>query len=185
MELVQIDDLDAEPFEAVFALLDNPVAGQVAEDRVAVPAGLFATALGGDQRAFAVAELGETFANHFLGATKAIHGGGIDPVDAGVDSRVDCGDRVRLLLRPPAHPPVTATHGPGAKTDRGEFEIAAAKFPFLHDGKLSPARGGGKTFPAVSCWCLVLGSWWLVLDLPADLRSNLGAVHHRTAPVAR
>ena len=61
---------------------------------------------------------------------QAVDGGGIDPVHAAIERRVDGGDGFVVVLRSPGERPSAAAHRPGADADRRQFHIAVAK-PFL------------------------------------------------------
>src|SRR5579864_5485534 len=80
---------------------------------------------------------------------KAVHGGRVDPVDAKFEGMAHGRKRSGVVLRPPGKCPAASSHGPRAKTDRGDFYSAPAQSTFwqIH---FSPARVG-MTFQLAAC----------------------------------
>ena len=54
--------------------------------------------------------------DHFFRVPDAVDGGGVDPVDAELESAVNGGDGVGILLRPPAKVVAHTADGPGAES---------------------------------------------------------------------
>src|SRR5581483_8210820 len=77
-----------------------------------------------------VRALGKTLectADDLLGATEAVGGGGVDPVDAVLERVVDRGDRLLVVLRSPAELPAAATDRPRAEPDAGDLKAGIAE----------------------------------------------------------
>jgi hypothetical protein len=72
-------------------------------------------------------EAGEGATDDLLGAAEAVGGGGVDPVDAQLERPLDRGDRVAVLLRPPAELPAGAADRPSAEPDAGDLEPGRAE----------------------------------------------------------
>ena len=110
VQLVEINAVGLETFERAFHFLQNGGAGGKPVGR-AILVGQHA-ALGGHRHR--LAPFLDGFANDLLGQAEAVSVRGIDPVYAGLERLEDGGDRVGLILRPPAHAPVVSTNSPRA-----------------------------------------------------------------------
>ena len=89
-----------------------------------------ALALGEDVRP--VASALERPRHDFLGMAEAVHGGGVDPIDAAVERRVDGGDRLVVVLRSPGEGPAAAADRPRADADGRQLHVAVAETFLLH-----------------------------------------------------
>src|SRR5208282_2895522 len=81
----------------------------------------------------------------FLGVPQAVHGGGVDPVDARVQGRVDRHKGLGVVLRAPTKIPAPSADRPGTNTQQGDGQIAVAEGFLLHARSPSglPARLNG------------------------------------------
>src|SRR5262249_43118024 len=78
-------------------------------------------ALGEDVRA--VAHPFEGAGDDLLRVAQAVDGGGVDPVDAGVQRLAAGGDGGAGVLRPPGEFPAGSADGPGPEADRGDEQV--------------------------------------------------------------
>ncbi len=111
MDLIEVDDVNLQATQAVFALLaDGSGRVHFGDAAVLVPAH---GALGEDVRAppFPFAE---SACHYFLGVADAVDGRGVDPVDAELERAVNCADRIIIVLRAPSEVPARAADGPGS-----------------------------------------------------------------------
>ena len=65
--------------------------------------------------------------DHFLRVAQPVHRCGVDPVDAEIDRPPHRGDRLVVVLRPPAVGPSAATGRPRAETHHRDVDAAAAQ----------------------------------------------------------
>ena len=152
VDLVHVDDVDAQPAQAVLDLAADAGALE-ARDNLAflVPA---AFALGGDDGP-ATFELLERPAHDVFAVAEPVDRRGVEPVDAEIQRFVDRADREGVVLRTPAEFPVAAAHRPGTEADRGEVEVRAAELAELHGAYLdSPLRA---LFASCSCFWVRIG----------------------------
>ena len=127
VHLVEVDGLDAEPFEAVFTFLSDALPLEVRHLLpLVVPE---QAALGGDVRLMP-GHL-ERLAYQLLGVAKTIDRGRIDPVDPLIQPGQNRGDGVIVVLRPPPILPRPA-HGPRAKAHRRQVQVSIPKSSHLH-----------------------------------------------------
>ena len=133
MDLVQVDDIDLEAAQAVFAFAAEGIALQVLNDlAISIPGAL---ALG-EYIGFVGAAF-EGARDHFLGMAESVHGGGVDPVDAVVQGGVNGGNGLVIVLGTPGEGPSGATHCPGAYADARQFQIAVSEPSFFHVSTIS------------------------------------------------
>ena len=138
MELVEIDRLDAQPAQAGLALATHARGEQALADLAALVPD--PTALGEDIRA--VPEAVQGACDDLLGMPEAVDRGGVEPIDPGVQSLVDCRDAVAIVLIAPTEGPTASTDGPGAEAERGEVQVGGPKASGLHArSKASPLSG--------------------------------------------
>ena len=102
MNLVQIDYVDIEAAQAVLDFAADRVGSQYfLHLPLCIPV---QATLGEDVRSGAAPVLQST-ANHFLGVSQTVDGGGVDPVDAEFERAVNGGDRFVVVLRSPGELP--------------------------------------------------------------------------------
>src|SRR5207245_6601125 len=59
--------------------------------------------------------------HHLLRVAEAVHGGGVDPVDAALDGMPDGGHRLGVVLAAPAEGPSGPADGPGAEAHAADL----------------------------------------------------------------
>src|ERR1700694_2684306 len=129
MDLIEIDSLRLEAAEACFNFLANRLRGKAVSDvALFVP---HEAALREDVRPIAARDLSQRSTDHRFRVAEAVRGCGVDPVDAAVDSAVNRGNRLIVVLRAPTEPPLAANR-PGAKTDGGDVERGISERALLH-----------------------------------------------------
>ena len=101
MDLVQVDGVHAEPLQAGLAFVPDRVGLEAVVD-LAVPVPDHA-ALGEDVRP--VAHPFEGAGDDLFRVSEAVDGRGVDPVNSGVQSFVDDGDGVAVVLAAPGELP--------------------------------------------------------------------------------
>ena len=109
MDLVEVDDVDAQAREAHLDLAQERVALEVVAH--AVVAAVEQRGLGEDVRA--LGEALERAAHDLLGVPEPVDGRGVDPVDAELEAAAERGDGLVVVLGAPRMPPAGATDGPG------------------------------------------------------------------------
>src|SRR5678816_836362 len=128
MDLVEVDDVDAEPTQAGFHFVADALAFEPRNDLpLIVPA---AFALRGDERTPAQAL--ERAADHFLAMAEAIDWRGVNPVDAEIEPFANGANRCVVVLRSPTEFPTAAAHRPSAEADTGEVQVGVSKSFGLH-----------------------------------------------------
>jgi hypothetical protein len=138
VELVQVDVVAAEALEAALQLEADRGRPQVVDDRASL-AGVPAAAAFGEHQ-HALAPLADHLADDLLRVAEAIDGGGVDPVDPGVEGPVHGSDGLVVVLGSPAEGP-RATDRPRTDADRGDARAVAAEVAELH-AVLPPMTGG-------------------------------------------
>ena len=129
VNLVEIDDVDFQALQAVFAFLFDGSGGVNFRDgALVVPAH---RALGENVRAIAFPFF-ESASDDFFRMAEAVDRGGVDPVDAEFERAVDCGDGVGFFLCAPGEGPASAADGPGAEADGRDHQIGISKLAGLH-----------------------------------------------------
>src|SRR5581483_5466193 len=71
--------------------------------------------------------------DNFFRVAEAVDRGGIDPVDAAIESGVNGSDRFLVILRAPGKRPARTPHGPRADAERRDAQIAITKLSGLHE----------------------------------------------------
>src|SRR6185312_8942195 len=128
VDLVEIDGVDVEAAKAVLAFFeDGGLFEALVDDAVRPPAPL---ALGEDVRL--LREAFEGAADDFFGMPETVYGGGVDPVDAFIESRVNRVDGSVVILRAPGECPTGAAHGPRADSEGSDVKIAVSQPSGLH-----------------------------------------------------
>ncbi len=153
--VVEVDVVDAEALEAGVAGLANVFGPAVDAEEFAVGAAHVAE-LGGENDA--VAAVADGAADELLVASGAVHVGGVEEVDAGVEGAVDDGDGFGVVGGS-----VELRHAHAAEAERGDVEAVASEgavwkrsvcaHGWLDDGD---GRGdAGRRVVMVSC------RWWV------------------------
>src|SRR5579864_6236639 len=111
MDLVEIDRVDSEPLETAVRLPQDRVTLKAVHD----PAtrSLQERSLG--KHIGTLREAGQGTPNDRFGVAEAVGGGRVDPVDALFEGVVNRGDRLLILLGPPAELPASAADRPGTE----------------------------------------------------------------------
>ncbi len=122
MDLVEIDNVDVKAAQAVFAFLADGGGFEGGHDFALVVPGAFAF---GEDVGFVGAAF-ESLAYDFFGVAETVDGGGIDPVEAGIESGMDGGDGIVVILIAPGEGPAGAADSPGADAEGCNFEIAVS-----------------------------------------------------------
>src|SRR6201999_2395460 len=124
MDLVEVDYVDFQAHQAVFALPFDARGGvNFGDGAFVVPAHRVRRE---DVGAIAF-PLFERAGDDFFGVTEAVDGGGVDPVDAEFEGAVDCGDGIGFFLGAPGEVRASAADGPGAEADGRDVQIGIAK----------------------------------------------------------
>src|SRR2546423_8907698 len=130
MKLIEIDLIDAQTSQRIFALPPNGVGTQNAPRLLhRLPGIPYQTALGENVWSVVGAFSLEKTPNHFLGMTESVNGGGIDPVDAQLDGVIHGSDRIIVVLRSPRERPAAAANCPGAHSDACDVHVGGAELP--------------------------------------------------------
>src|SRR5436305_5602976 len=88
---------------------------------------------------------------------QAVDGCGINPINSAVETRVDGGDGLRVILVAPSEFPLSAADGPGSDADRRNSQVRLSERSFRHSSLLDEVHGldcqaaGGR----VSCSCFL------------------------------
>ncbi len=83
-------------------------------------------ALGEDIRTLAAPADGS--ADYFFRMTQPVDRCGIDPVDAPVEARVNCGEGFSVVLRAPRELPFSAAYGPSPDANWRDVQVTLTQF---------------------------------------------------------
>src|SRR5262245_22924733 len=109
MNLIQIDRVQLQTAQAILAFLEDARAlVNLGDAALWVPSH---RALCENVRTRAFPSL-QCAGDYFLRMADAVHRGGVNPIDAKIESAMDCGHGVRVLLRAPAKIIAGAANGP-------------------------------------------------------------------------
>jgi hypothetical protein len=115
VDLVEIDDIDPQSPQAVLDFSSDGVRLEAVDDVfLFVPE---QTALGEYQGPLGAADLFESLGDDLFRVAHAVDRRRVEPVDAAINGAPNGGDRVGIVLRPPAEY-AGAADGPGTETDR-------------------------------------------------------------------
>ena len=136
VDLVKIDHVRLEAAQAVLALAANRIGLERGAD---VSCGV--------PYPFALGEHIGTWGapancpgDYFFRVTQSVERGGVNPVEAVIQSGMDGGNRVAIILRPHAAVPATSAHGPGANSDGSNAEVAVSKLTCFHKNASFPGE---------------------------------------------
>ena len=152
VNLVEIDDVDLQTPQAVFALLADGIGLVDFRDAAfRVPAhGALGEHVGPRALPFF-----QCPGDDFFRVADAVDGGGVDPVDAEFERAVNGGDGVGVVLGAPAKVVAGAADGPGAEAHRRDVHVRISQLARLHHSSSTmtfETVGAGLPGPAVVCW---------------------------------
>ncbi len=126
VHLVEVDGIHREATKAVFRFAAN-VLQAIGDFALLIP---HQAALGED--VWLVRSRLECACDDLLGMSQAIHGRGVNPVDAEFKRFMNRGDGIVIVLGSPGKLPVATADCPGTEPDGCEFHIRVTKLLFVH-----------------------------------------------------